>query len=229
MKKKAVLLFTAAIVAACGVHKRQFTNTTYAEVHTNPEKSIPIPYDLPSVVPTGKTVQTQTKGGVTISVETEPFTVSDKGWQKRTVVEADPSKPGYDRYEISAGPDYVLSPDRVKFKIRIRNNEQVPLVLERIGFILSIDKVQYSFPKEQIEEWNRGIVVTGFEKTFEVSGPQTRELHNGQTVFLFLNGVPTSYNVAGDVTRKSNFEWYFTCMNEPKTATPSDRWSMVSP
>ena len=218
MKKTSFLLFTAIVVAACGVHKHQFTNTSYAEIRTRSNDSTTVRYNVPSVIPTGKTIQTQTKGGVIVSVEVEPFTVSNNGKQIRTIAQADPTKPGFDRYEVTNSPDYVVTPDRVKFKIRIRNNEQVPLVLERIGFILTIDGVQYSFPKEQIEEWNKGIVVTGFEKTFEIPGPQAKELHDGQTVFLFLNGVPTSYNVAGDITRKSNFEWYFSCKNEQKSA-----------
>lgn len=215
--KKAAFIITACILSACGVHKKQFTTTIYEQVTPKDPTPVTVSYTIPSVIPTGKTQQTQTKGGVTISVEIEPFTVSNRRKESRTVAVADPARQGFDRYEVSSAPEFSVSPDRVKFKIRIRNNEQVPLVLAGIWFVLILDGVQYSFPKEQIEEWNKGMVVSGFEKTYEIQGPQVSELKNGQTVYLFLNGVPVSYNTAGAVTKKSNFEWYFSCTSEEKT------------
>lgn len=219
MKKTTLLLFTAAIVAACGVRKHQFTNTSYADVKPRTEDSTTIRYTVPNITPTGKTVQAQTKGGVTISVEVLPFTVTNKGKRTRNLVSSDPAKPGYDRYEIATVPDYQVTPERVTLKIRIRNNEDVPLILKEIGFALVIDGVQYSQPEEDIKEWNGGMVVSGFEKDFEIHGPQASQIKTGQAIYLKMNGVPTSYNAAGGITKKSTFEWYFLCTNEEKTVT----------
>ncbi|MGQ2985479.1 hypothetical protein [Flavobacterium sp.] len=195
------------------------TYTSYGSIQTKTNKPVTVTYSVPFVQPTGKTNQTQKKGGVTISVEVSPFTVSNQPRISRTIAIADPTKEGYDRYEVKSEPQYKVAPERVVFNIRVRNDEQVPLVLGNIGFMLLVDGVQYSFPEEQIQDWNKGMVISGFEKTYTVPGPQASELKNGQVVHLFLNGVPVSYNRAGNVTLKENFRWYFECRLEEKTAT----------
>lgn len=180
-----------------------------------PSENIKVSYNLPIIKPTGKTIQSQTKGGVVITAEVIPFkavrTVK-KGNQE--VAYKDVNKPGFDIFETPNTPEYQITPENISFKIRIRNNEQVPLKLSDIGFAIIIDGTQWSFPTGYLDDWNKGMVLTGFEKEYIVRGPQLAGLYSAQVVYILLNGVPTSYDEAGSVTKKNNFEWYFECKSD---------------
>lgn len=174
-------------------------------------------YYLPTIKPTTTTKQTQAKGGIIITTEIVPFNVVRDDVTAKNVACKDMDQPGYDRFEIKTTPNYSVkcgNENNILFKIRIRNNEQVPLVLSQIFFSLAIDGVEYSFPSEAKEDWNKGQIGTGYEKEYIVRGPDIKGLANAQIVRIFLNGVPTSYDKAGNVVKKDNFEWFFDCKIE---------------
>ncbi len=201
------------VLAGC-IQRISKTETTYVLMpHKQPKDTI-ITYLLPDIHPTVTTKQMQTKGGVSISAEIIPFRVDSGTTPRSTIINADPKMPGYDVSEVAHIPHYTLSTDNkthnIEFRLRIRNNEDVPLRLSEIGFAIIIDGLQFSFPQEQTEEWDKGIVLTGFERNdIIIRGPEFSGLNNAKVVYLFLNGVPTSYDTAGNITQKSNFEWYF--------------------
>lgn len=208
------LVLIALIFPSCEtVQRLSTTEKTYADTRSAPE-TFDTTYALPLIKPTAKTQQMQVKGGVTISAEIVPFAATRYVKTDRTIGYADVDKPGYDVYEITNTPFYTVMPEDIQFKIRIRNNEAVPLKLSEVGFALIIDGTQWSFPTGYLDDWNKGLILTGFEKEYTVKGPQLKGLVNAQVVYLFLNGVPTSYNEAGNVTKKSNFEWYFECKSQ---------------
>ncbi len=212
-KQFSILLLAILLVACFPVQKTSVTSKTYADTHKSSEK-ITVSYKLPVIKSTGKTTQSQTKGGVIISVEIIPFTANQNIKQDKTITYADHDKSGYDVYEVSNTPYYSVSPNNIQFKIRIRNNEQVPLKLSEVGFALIIDGTQWSFPSGYMDDWNKGLILTGFEKEYVINGSDLSGLYNAQVVYLFLNGVPTEYNEAGSITKKDNFEWYFACKTE---------------
>lgn len=206
-------LSTLLFMAGC-ITQISSSQTAYLVAPHRQPKDTLVTYMLPDIRPTSTTKQVQTKGGVTITAEIMPFTVDSTPRQVRSIIAADPHMPGYDQYEIANIPYYRPATEHTKhdveFRLRIRNNEEVPLRLSQIGFALIIDGLQYSFPQEQLEEWNKGIVLTGFEKNdIIIYGPELSGLYNAKVLYLFLNGVPTSYDKAGNITQKSNFEWYF--------------------
>lgn len=183
------------------------------EVYRQSE-NMTVSYTLPNINVTGKTKQSQVKGGVTITTEIIPFEVSRMEKIERKVSHKDSNQPDFDNYEIAHTPFYEVTPKNISFKIRIRNNEEVPLKLSEIGFAIIIDGTQWSFPTGYLDDWNKGMVLTGFEKEYIVRGPQLDGLYSAQLVYILLNGVPTSYNQSGNITKKSNFEWYFQCKSE---------------
>lgn len=210
----ALVVFASLFIASSkGIQKFSRTEITYLETKKQAE-NIAVSYKLPVIKTTGKTTQSQTKGGVIISAEIVPFTASRMVKQDKTIAPADPNKPGYDSYEVANTPYYTISPEDIQFNVRIRNNEAVPLKLSEVGFALIIDGTQWSFPTGYLDDWNKGMVLTGFEKAYTIKGPQLSGLYTAQVVYLLLNGVPTSYDEAGNVTKKSNFEWYFECKTE---------------
>ncbi len=204
------LLFAVVLFTSCAPTLYESTITTYQETKKKDE-NIKVSYILPSIKVTGKTTQAQTKGGVTISTEIIPFSANRLIKQEKNYTYSDNKKPGYDIQEISNTPYYTVTPDDIQFKIRIRNNEQVPLRLSEVGFAIIIDGTQWSFPSGYMDDWDKGLILSGFEKEYTIKGPQLEGLNNAQVVYLFINGVPTSYNEAGSITKKSNFEWYFEC------------------
>jgi hypothetical protein len=192
------------------------TETFYKDTHKGPEK-IMVSNNIPIITPTSTTNQMQSKGGVIISVEIVPFKVENSSKGDSIITYADPEKRGFDIYEVRNTPISKINcegDDQIKFRIRIRNNEQVPLILSQVGFILAIDGISYSFPDNQKKEWNEGLIITGEEKTYTIKGPEISGLYNAKVIRLFLNGVPTEYNEAGNVTKKNNFEWFFECKTQ---------------
>lgn len=207
-----ILFLIIIFISACSKHVARISRTEniYPDTHRKSENTT-VSYTLPIIKSTGKTEQTQSKGGVTISAEITPFTATRGVKQDRKISYADNSQTGYDIYEVSNTPEYQVAPEDINFKIRIRNNEAVPLKLSEVGFAIIIDGTQWSFPSGYLDDWNKGLILTGFEKEYMIKGPQLQGLYNAQVVYIFLNGVPTSYDEAGTVTKKSNFEWYFEC------------------
>jgi hypothetical protein len=206
-------ILLSLILIACAVQKFSIEEKKYSDIKKQDE-NITVSYKLPVIKATGKTTQSQTKGGVIISTEIIPFNAIRDVKQDKAVTYADPNQPGYDNYEVSNTPYYTVTPENIQFKIRIRNNEQVPLRLSDVGFAIIIDGTQWSFPSGYLDDWNKGLILTGFEKEYTINGPQLEGLYNAQVVYILLNGVPVSYNEAGSVTKKSNFEWYFACKAE---------------
>lgn len=207
------VIMSTLLFQSCVVQKYSIEEKKYRDIKKQPE-NIAVSYKLPVIKATGKTTQSQTKGGVVISTEIVPFSATRNVRQARVVTYADPNQPGYDNYEVSNTPDYKVSPENIQFIIRIRNNEQVPLKLSDVGFAIIIDGTQWSFPSGYLDDWNKGLILTGFEKEYTITGPQLDGLYNAQVVYMLLNGVPVSHNDAGVVTKKSNFEWYFECKAE---------------
>ena len=208
-----LFVFSILLIACMGVRQISTTETTYADTHKQTE-NVSVSYKLPVIKPTGKTTQSQSKGGVVITAEIVPFSANLGFNQNKQISYADPNQPGYDVYEISNTPYYTVTPNNIQFKIRIRNNEQVPLKLSEVGFALIIDGVQWSFPQGYLDDWNKGLILTGFDKEYTIRGPDLSGLYSAQVVYLFLNGVPTSYDEAGNIKKKDNFEWYFECKTE---------------
>ncbi|MFH1528396.1 MAG: hypothetical protein ABIG69_17460 [Bacteroidota bacterium] len=208
-----LIMFALLLWSCASVQKFSRTDKTYYETKKQDE-NITVSYRLPVIKPTAKTTQSQTKGGVIISAEIVPFKAIRDVKQDKSVTYADATQPGYDNYEVSNIPYYTVTPENIQFKIRIRNNEQVPLKLSEVGFAIIIDGTQWSFPTGYLDDWNKGLILTGFEKEYTINGPQFEGLYSAQVVYLFLNGVPISYNEAGSVTKKNNFEWYFECKAE---------------
>lgn len=218
LKKNLLLASITIILIACSSIKPISRTQPHFESVVKKSDTIDLSYSIPSIHLLAKTQQTQKKGGIIITAEVQSFDtihISKNETHLTNNIGDNPEFPeviNYDLYETSKTPSIKVDPENVCFNIVIRNNENVPLKLSEIGFAIIIDGIQWSFPTGYLDEWNKGLVLTGFEKPFKIKGPQINGLiGEGQAVYLFLNGVPTSYDQAGNVTKKENFEWYFEC------------------
>lgn len=211
---------TLLLCVSCGPQLTVVKKTVYSKTQKT-DKKVTLSYILPDIKTAANTKQSQTKGGITITTEIVPFSVDRRVDSKEEYTYSDNNKPHMDVIEVTNTPYYVVSPDKIQFKIRIRNEEKVPLKLSEVGFAIIIDGLQWSFPEGYLDSWSKGIILSGFEKEYIVNGPQLNGLNNAKVVYIFINGVPTSYNEAGNVLKKSNFEWYFEC-KESQNITKED-------
>lgn len=209
----------AAYLFGCGVQRISNTQTTYVETKRSAQDTT-IVYAVPLIRPTATTRQTQDIGDVTISADIVPFTISRTETERRTISVADPSKPGYDVYEIAAVPKYAVTPEIVRFNLRIRDrNENANLVLEKIAFSLLIDGVEFSFPEGYRSKYwqEKSMIMAGTEETFVINGPAVNALNNPKLIRLRLTGVPVAFSKAGETTDIRTFEWFFECSTEQIT------------
>jgi len=204
-----LMAFTICILSSASIKKFSVEDKIYADMRKKAE-NIVCTYNLPIIKLSGNTTQTQTKGGVIITTEIVPFSAIRNVNQDKTIADLYPGiQPGYDAYEITNIPYFTIYPEYIQFKIRIRNNEQVPLKLGEVGFALIVDGTNWL-----IRNGNSDVILTGFEKEITINGPDLNRLYTSQVMYLLLNGVPTIYDEAGNVKKKENFEWYFDCKTE---------------
>lgn len=183
---------------------------TYADVSKPESKDTTLFYTLPTIMPIEKTTQEQTKGGITITCQIEPFAVAQSTVSSSTPFYADPSKPGYDVIQTIQTPRYDVKPNNLTFNLKIKNHAERMLKMRDVALVLLTDGIEYKLPKEYMDdEWQVGNVMSSFSKDFSIPGPSIPELKDGRSIEIFINDVPISYDQAGNVTKRENFRWTF--------------------
>jgi ribosomal protein S27AE len=66
-------------------------------------------------------------------------------------------------------------------------------------------------------QWEVSNVISGFSTVINLKGPQLSSLTRPKSLEIFINDVPTSFDIAGNVLKVENFEWLFICKSETKT------------
>jgi len=212
-----LMVFAFLFWASAPVQKISTVEKTYHETKKQDE-SITVSYKLPIIKPTGKTTQEQTKGSTTFNISVIPFEASRKIKQNSTVAYADANKPGFDIFEVENVPYYSVSPEKIRFKLRVSNsNEDIPLELSKITFAIFMDGTYWDFPEQYERTWEKGLVSSVSPKEYIIDGPPLNQLYSSKEIMINLSGVPTGYDKGGYVTTKEKFVWYFQCdMNDIK-------------
>jgi hypothetical protein len=206
----ALLVFALLFWASSTPEKLSKTLNTYEDVVKKESEPVTVSYKLPIIKPTGKTTQEQIKGSTSIAISIIPFEASRNTKSSKSIFYADPSKPGYDIFEVTNTPEYIVTPEVIRFKMKVSNsNEDVPLELSKITFALFIDGTVWDFPEKYEKTWEKGLVSSVSPKEFIIDGPQLAGLYSAKDIMLNLSGVPTDYDKGGYVTKKEKFVWYF--------------------
>lgn len=214
-----LFIILCLLIGSCGgVSRISRTVTTYAATEKTAHDTILV-YSVPIITPTSQTKQKQTKGGVVVSCEVVPFVIENAMTETESVSYARPNNTAFDVYEIAKIPSIKISPNEVNFIIRIRNNQDRVLKLVDVPIVYIADGIQYSIPEGFLKDWNNSLVVKGFEKEFPIIGPNTASLMNTKVLYISVNDVPISYDKAGNVTQKENFEWFFDCTLKQQSVT----------
>jgi hypothetical protein len=172
---------------------------------------------IPSVAALEESQQSQSKGGVRITVETETY----KALDSMTSMQRDVPPPTFLGLVVIPSPDarYVettfvpalnVSPSRLSFHVRISNG--LPRVFRGSGIAVQFNvagKISTVDPSGYGDLVNVIVPPRG-EQDLMVVGPDVSSIPPQCTVGLFLYDVVTNTDKAGNVTEKQNFEWYFS-------------------
>jgi len=185
-----------------------------------PAATIKVVCSYPQVSRLPETKETQTKGGVNISLAPNTFQCvrdSKKSMQEiqptfgESMTQAATGKdPNGLRYvETSITPVFRVTPDKIAIRVKITN--QMTHVFRGAGTI-----VQYNFGGKNAsvsaQDYSdlAGLTIPP-RSTAEVMiyGPSPKDLPEKTTLSIFLYDVITKTNDAGKAVEKQNFEWFY--------------------
>ncbi len=174
--------------------------------------------NVPTITPLGETKEAQEKGGVEITIVPDAY---ESALKERVVTrQTDPpalellvnSSQDKRVYVVQTRTPYLeVEPRRIKFTVRVNN--KLSRVFRGQGSVVqfNIDGKLVPFDNIDYKEFLNGIVPPRNETEFAVYGPPIDTLPQKGTIGIFLYDVVTATDVAGNVTEKQNYEWYFNC------------------
>ncbi len=182
---------------------------------------------VPVISALPETKEAQDKGGLEIAIVPAVYTAEKI--EKTTTRQANPSVGGILIASIATGGNasgqvYVqqvteeslrTAPDRLQFTVRINN--KLARVFRGQGAVVQFNvagKLQ-PFGQTDYKEFVEGIVPPRNEVAFTIYGPPLTSLPERGTIGIFLYDVVTATDVAGNVTEKQNYEWFFGYDSRP--------------
>lgn len=200
-------LLVCCAFPAYGGKKKEPPQPTIVKVSAN----------VPSLAALAETEQSQTKGGLRITVQQVTYEAKDAStYAQREIpppsflgMVALPS-PNAVYVERTQVPTLAVDPDHLVFHLHISN--QMPRVFRGSGVAVQFNvagKVVSVDPSGYGDLVNI-IIPPRSEQEITVVGPEISTIPSPCTVGLFLYDVVTDTDKAGNVTDKQNFEWYFS-------------------
>jgi hypothetical protein len=192
---------------------------------------------VPSLAPLQETPQSQTKGGLRITLAPETFNATES-WsvQSRQV-----PPPGFIVFQPSPTAVYVektstpslnVTPDGLVFHLHLSN--QLPRVFRGSGIA-----VQFNVAGKLVATDTSGygdlvnlILPPRSEQEVTILGPKISVIPSPCTVGVSLYDVVTGMDQAGNITEKQNFEWFFsyqTQATEKEFSVPPPERGWVTP
>jgi hypothetical protein len=174
---------------------------------------------VPTVTALPETKEAQEKGGVEIAVV--PTTYKSVKKVRTTITQADPpfaalilAPSGSAANQVyvreSSIPYLEAQPGRLQFTVRVNN--KLSRVFRGQGAVVQFNVGGKLVPFDRVDykEFLNGIVPPRNETEFTIYGPTFDLLPDSGTIGIFLYDVVTATDVAGNVTEKQNYEWYFS-------------------
>lgn len=220
--KNTSMLYRAAILTA-GLLST-FGISAFVGCVSAPPPPVPkttISAKVPGISPMAETKEAQEKGGVEIAIVPATYATATK--QKYSVT---PKSPGFGSMlgaSIATGgksanliyveetiiPFLEVVPGRLQFTVRVNN--KLSRVFRGQGAVVQFNVAGKLVPFGETDyaEIINGIVPPRNENTFLIKGPRLDAIPDKGTIGIFLYDVITQTDVAGNVTEKQNYEWYF--------------------
>lgn len=186
----------------------------------------------PSISPAPETKPLQTKGGITISIDTDTYKTA-------AVPEAVESQfqPGFkesfhipctgvltpgvghiDYFLRNFQPKAVTKPDHLVVHLHITNS--LPRVFRGSGAIVQFQvagKTLHVDPSGYGDFLN-AIIPPRSSQDIDIVGPAIADLPERATIGVFIYDVVTKMDEAGNIQDKQNFEWYYAWETQRHTA-----------
>jgi hypothetical protein len=192
-----------------------------ASLRPPPPEPVTVTYRMPTIMPAqGAAQQASVKGGVAITATPATYvedagTTSDEIETGRGISCTRARTGGVEVTPVrflrrTTRPTFDVTPSHLVFLVKITN--QMPRVFRGAGTIVqfnvagnlvSVDRSQYS-------ELSNLMLPPRNEAELHLVGPLLSSIPEGSTIGLFLYDVVTNTDAAGNVTKKQNFEWYYT-------------------
>lgn len=171
---------------------------------------------VPDITAMPETKQSQSKGGVEISIaavayKAEVGTKTTRRQVERPLLFIDPNPQTGPKIfvEDTTTPFLKIVPERLQFTVKINN--QLARVFRGAGTVvqynvggklMSVDQTGYG-------EMLGAIVPPRSELQLTIFGPKIDTIPDNGTLGIFFYDVVTATDAAGNVTEKQNYEWYF--------------------
>ncbi|MBI5769809.1 MAG: hypothetical protein HZA93_18680 [Verrucomicrobia bacterium] len=186
-----------------------------------PRPTTTITAKVPAVTALPETKEAQEKGGLEIAVVPALYKTTKK--EKYSVRPVDPNfgamlgasivtggkSANLVYVEEAATPFLDVEPHRLQFTVRINN--KLSRVFRGQGAVVQFNVGGKLIPFDKIDykEFVNGIVPPRNESEFTIYGPSLDFLPEKGTVGIYFFDVVTATDVAGNVTERQNYEWYF--------------------
>jgi len=207
------VVFLLAIVAVGGAYGQKKKTSKEAPQPTIVKLSAAVP----SLAALEDTPQSQTKSGLRITLAPETYEAKES-WNVQSrqvpppsflgmVVQPSPSAVYLEQTRV---PSLTISPDRLVFHLHLNN--QMSHVFRGSGIAVQFNAAGKVVPAEPsgYGDLTNIILPPRSEQEVDILGPQVATIKSPCTVGVFLFDVVTNTDLAGNVTEKQNFEWYFS-------------------
>lgn len=163
--------------------------------------------------------QTQEDNGVRITVAHYSYeakrTTFNLVHTVPTLIVVNNHQPG----ELQEFPRIDVVPHTLRFKVSVYNRLDrvvrmagTAVAFQVAGKTVAVDKANY-------DDFLNGIILPRQEGDFDIAGPEINDLPNHATIGLFLYDVVTATDAAGNPTKRSNFEFYYTLSFQTNVVT----------
>lgn len=171
---------------------------------------------VPVVTITDAAKQSQEKDGIRISVAPYPFstkqTVRHEYRRLPSLLIVNQQFPG----EVRDLPIHQLTPSTIHFKVKINNNLERIIRLAGTVVVFQVGGKNLPVDKAGYQDFLNGIILPRQEVEFEVAGPAASGIPDNTPMALLLYDMVTETDQAGNPTKRSNFDWFFTISREQK-------------
>jgi len=176
--------------------------------------SIKVMYGVPTLTPAENTSQDLEKHGIRISLLPYTFSATRKfrrQYKRLPTLFVVNDQYSFERKEV---PYYEVTPEQVKFKVKVYNN--LGHVLRLAGTVISFQVAgkMVALDKSGYEDFLNGIILPRQEMEYEIVGPSINSLPDSCTIALLLYDIVTKTDAAGNPTERTNFEWYYSYSKE---------------
>lgn len=119
--------------------------------------------------------------------------------------------------DLIESPYLQIEPKQVRFKVTINNHLDHVVRMAGTAVAFSVAGKTIALDQSGYSDFLNGIILPQQEGDYEISGPDIFSLPDNATIGLFLYDMVTATDPAGNPTKRTNFEFYYTLSRQDKS------------